>query len=245
MGWSLGSLATYPLCSWQGHSQSDGSYACPPVLPPPPTYLSPEASHTRPRASPLPPACSYPYALHLTRWDLHLFWLGQKSGVVLYSLPFLFSSPISLTTTLTCTLCVVSNLTISLLPTRTQLLLNDNRSVDPCISASGDWAMGCLFGIFCGVQETLLWALRLSVGSSAVSSFCIAYSWFRRFWPHLLYAWPLFPHPPPANTTSLFQLGTQRPWDTGWLPRGHSLSQWYAADQSDVSSQPTRGSVPE
>ena len=113
--------------------------------------------------------------------------LGQKSGVVLYSLPFLSSSPISLTTTLTCTLCVVSNLTISLLPTQKQLLLNDNRSVDLCVSASGDWAMGCLFGIFCGVQETLLWALRLSVGSSAVSSFCIAYSWFKKFWPHPLY----------------------------------------------------------
>lgn len=122
--------------------------------------------------------------------------LGQKSGVVLYSLPFLSSSPISLTTTLTCTLCVVSNLTISLLPTQKQLLLNDNRSVDLCVSASGDWAMGCLFGIFCGVQETLLWALRLSVGSSAVSSFCIAYSWFKKFWPHPLYGWPLFPHPP-------------------------------------------------
>ena len=56
-----------------------------------------------------------------------------------------------------------------------------------------------LFGIFCGVQETLLWALRLSIRSSVVSSFCIAYSWFRKFWPHPLYAWPLFPHPPPQT----------------------------------------------
>lgn len=69
VGWSLGSLATYHLCSWQGHLQSDVLPRHVPAFPPRPWHLSPIVSHTRP--SPLLPACSYPYALHLTRWSLH------------------------------------------------------------------------------------------------------------------------------------------------------------------------------
>lgn len=105
---------------------------------------------------------------------------------------------------------------------------------------TGLWAV-CL-GSFVG-SETLLWALRLSVGSSAVSSFCIAYSWFKSS-GHIHCMVDPCSHILPSQHYFPFPVGSmQRPWDMECLPRGYSPSQWYAANQSSVSSQPHQGSA--